>query len=70
MLREFDVDPDDNRPSAKFARVLNLAAILPDEAKAYITEDTPLRDILPSGWPTVGDLTALVRESYIFVDEK
>lgn len=43
--------------AAPFARVANLLDALPPGHAALYT--TPLRDVLPGAWPTVGDVRRL-----------
>lgn len=54
------VDPADETPSASFLRVLSLIDGLPAEFKP--ADDTPLREAMPGGWPTIGEYRAFMAE--------
>lgn len=47
------VDPHDESPSAPFSRVLAIIDGLPPRFKP--ADNTPLREAMPGGWPTIGE---------------
>lgn len=60
------VDPHDETPSAPFRRVLSLIDGLPERFKP--SDDTPLREAMPGGWPTIGEFRAFM-VSYVIAKD-
>lgn len=52
------VDPHDETPSAPFRRVLSLIDGLPPTFKP--SDETPLREAMPGGWPTIGEFRSFL----------
>lgn len=57
MAKRLNIDPNDESPEARVLRVLNVIDALPPGHLP--SDDTPLRDVLPGAWPTLGDLRGL-----------
>jgi hypothetical protein len=55
-----NIDPDDETPMARICRVVNVVGALPNPPP----DGTPLRDVLPGGWPTIGDLRRVAEEQF------
>lgn len=58
----FEIDPDDESPEARLCRVVNIIDALPADLR--VSDDTPLRAILPGDWPTMADLRALATKHF------
>jgi hypothetical protein len=56
----YDIDPNDESPEARLCRVLNIVDALPEPP----SDATPLRNVLPGGWPTLGDLRLLAAKHF------
>ncbi|MFN7124652.1 MAG: hypothetical protein ACK4M8_02135 [Allorhizobium sp.] len=54
----YQVDPYDGSPKACFRRVLNLIDALPERFKP--SDETPLREAMPGGWPTIGEFRSFM----------
>lgn len=52
------VDPHDETPSAPFRRVLSLIDSLSPRFKP--SDETPLREAMPGGWPTIGEFRSFL----------
>ena len=57
MPKRININPDDESPEARVLRMLNIVDALPPGHLP--NDDTPLREVLPGAWPTLGDLRGL-----------
>jgi hypothetical protein len=60
----YKIDPNDSTPEARLCRVVNVVDALPRDFGGRPTDDTPLRDVLPGAWPTLGDLRKLADKHF------
>ncbi len=60
----YDIDPDDESPEARICRVVNVVESLPPDFAGKPRDEAPLREVLPGGWPTYGDLKALAAKHF------
>jgi hypothetical protein len=59
-MKRIDIDSDDESPMARICRVVNVVEALPHG----MPDDTPLREVLPGGWPTFGDLRKIAEDQF------